>query len=539
MRRALLVARREFLEHVRTKGFWLSLVAVPFALVLALAIPAVDRAARPVLSFAVTDRSGWLLEQVVRDADRRDLARLLERLDAAAAPSAPRPVRDLLRHWGAQAPEARDRWLHELLAGTGDDADAGAEAAVDAQSETSPEAFPTWWRSRTPPEIAAFAPDAWRARFHLVHRPDRWTPPAEARANLAAERIFAWIEIPEDPVGGPQRPGAPLDYTARNLTNRDLRDWFTGRAGAVLERQRRREADLAPALWAWVSAPLDLEVRTLAGPGGQARAASTGDVLGQWGPVAFVYILWVSVLVVTQMLVTSTVEEKSNKLVEVLLATLSPVELMAGKIVGIGATGLAIVGTWLATFAAATSGLPALLGAPQALDLGALVAPAYLGAFLVYFTLGYFLYAALLAGLGAVCSSLKEAQTLVIPVQGILFVPLATMIPIARDPSGTLASVLTWLPPFTPFVMMNRAAQPPEPWVYAGTTLLLLASIGAAVWAGAKVFRIGILMTGQPPRLADVLRWMAAPVGPTGAARPAVAADRGPDAVAGGEAERP
>jgi ABC-type Na+ efflux pump permease subunit len=307
----------------------------------------------------------------------------------------------------------------------------------------------------------------------------------------------------------------------------------------VLERQRRREADLAPELWAWVSAPLDLEVRTLAGPRGQARAASTGDVLGQWGPVVFVYILWVSVLVVTQMLVTSTVEEKSNKLVEVLLATLSPVELMAGKILGIGATGLAIVGTWLATFAAATIGLPALLGAPSAVDLTALVAPAYLGAFLVYFTLGYFLYAALLAGLGAVCSSLKEAQTLVIPVQGILFVPLATMIPIARDPSGTLASVLTWLPPFTPFVMMNRAAQPPEPWVYVGTTLLLLASIGAAVWAGAKVFRIGILMTGQPPKLRDVLRWMAAPVGPTGAARPALATDRDADPAADGEAERP
>jgi ABC-2 type transport system permease protein len=539
VRRALLVARREFLEHVRTKGFWLSLVAVPFALVLALAIPALDRAARPVLSFAVTDRSGWLLEDVVRDADRRDLARLLERLDAAEAPSAPQPVRDLLGHWRARAPEARDRWLHELLGGTGYDAEAGAEAAVDAQPETAPEAFLTWWRSRTPPQIAAFAPDAWRARFHLVHRPDRWTPPAEARTNLAAERIFAWIEIPEDPVGSPERPGAPLDYTARNLTNRDLRDWFEARAGAVLERQRRREADLAPALWAWVSAPPALEVRTLAGPGGRARAASAGDVLGQWGPVAFVYILWVSVLVVTQMLVTSTVEEKSNKLVEVLLATLSPVELMAGKILGIGATGLAIVGTWLATFAAATAGLPALLGAPPALGLTALVAPAYLGAFLVYFTLGYFLYAALLAGLGAVCSSLKEAQTLVIPVQGILFVPLATMIPIARDPAGTLATVLTWLPPFTPFVMMNRAAQPPEPWVYAGTTLLLLASIGAAVWAGAKVFRIGILMTGQPPKLREVLRWMAAPVGPAGAARPAVAADRGPDAVAGTGAERP
>ncbi|MFO7765948.1 MAG: cobalamin-dependent protein, partial [Pelovirga sp.] len=135
-------------------------------------------------------------------------------------------------------------------------------------------------------------------------------------------------------------------------------------------------------------------------------------------------------------------------------------------------------------------------GAPTALDLTGLATnPVYLGSFLVYFLLGYLLYAALLAALGSVCNTLKEAQTLAIPVQGVLFVPLLAMIPIGRDPSGTLAQVLTWIPPFTPFVMMNRAAQPPETWVYVATTVLLLVSIAGMTWLGAKVFRIGILMT--------------------------------------------
>ncbi|MEE4360281.1 MAG: ABC transporter permease, partial [Pseudomonadales bacterium] len=415
----------------------------------------------------------------------------------------------------ARSASARRSWLDQLLeTPVPGAATPGSDPDGTDTGNAGDAAFLTWWRSRTPAEMARLDDDSWRARFRLVHRPDRWTPPAEARANLLADRIFAWIEIPEDPVGAPGREAEPLRYTGANLTNQDLRDWFEDSAARVLERQRRDEAGLSARVYQWVRETPVMDVRTLGGTDASTdRSASVNDVLAQWGPVAFVYILWVSILVVTQMLMTSTVEEKSNKLVEVLLSTLSPLELMTGKMLGIGATGLTIVGTWLGTFALATLGLPALLGAPASLDLGALIAPAYLGAFVVYFLLGYFFYAALLCGLGALCNSLKEAQTLIIPIQGLLIVPLMTMIPIARDPSGTLATLLSWVPPFTPFVMMNRAAQPPSAWVYGGTTLLMILSIAAALWAGAKIFRIGILMTGQPPRLREVLRWIAAPVG--------------------------
>jgi len=77
-----------------------------------------------------------------------------------------------------------------------------------------------------------------------------------------------------------------------------------------------------------------------------------------------------------------------------------------------------------------------------------------------------------------------------------------------RDPNGTLAKVLSYIPPFTPFVMMNRAAGPPETWEYAVTTVLLVASIAAAFWAAAKIFRVGILMTGKPPKLGELWRWV-------------------------------
>ena len=81
--------------------------------------------------------------------------------------------------------------------------------------------------------------------------------------------------------------------------------------------------------------------------------------------------------------------------------------------------------------------------------------------FIVYFVLGYLFYAALLCGIGSLANNLKEAQTLMMPIQLLLIVPLVVMMPIGRDPNGLLAQVLSWLPPFTPFVMMNRAAFPP------------------------------------------------------------------------------
>ena len=87
------------------------------------------------------------------------------------------------------------------------------------------------------------------------------------------------------------------------------------------------------------------------------------------------------------------------------------------------------------------------------------------------------------------------------------------MMPVARDPNGTLARVLSFVPPFTPFVMMNRAAGPPSAFEYAATTILLVASLAAVYWGAAKIFRIGILMTGKAPKPGEILKWLRVPVG--------------------------
>ena len=207
---------------------------------------------------------------------------------------------------------------------------------------------------------------------------------------------------------------------------------------------------------------------------------------------------------------TNTVEEKSSRLIEVLLSALSPFELMAGKIAGTAAVGLTLVFTWVTCVVVVVVIAPAALGDDVASIVGIASTPLYLWSFVFYFLAGFLLYACLLVGAGSLCNSLKDAQSLMLPLLIPLIVPLLTMIPITQDPNGTLARVMSYIPLFTPFVMMNRAAGSLPLWEYLATTVLLLLSIYFAVRGAGKVFRIGILMTGKPPRLGEVMRWLTA-----------------------------
>jgi ABC-2 type transport system permease protein len=118
------------------------------------------------------------------------------------------------------------------------------------------------------------------------------------------------------------------------------------------------------------------------------------------------------------------------------------------------------------------------------------------------------MYAALILALGSVCNTLKEAQSYMGVITMMMMVPLLTMTFIPKDPNGVLARVLSWIPIYTPFIMMNRAMADPPLFDLIGTLVLLIVATVAALWMAAKVFRIGILRTGQPPKLVEMLRWL-------------------------------
>jgi ABC-2 type transport system permease protein len=492
-RNAMLVASREYLDNVRTRGFWISIALLPLVLLAAALIPIALQATEQPARYTVVDNSGWVAAAARDRILERDVTAVVDAVDGRDPDTLPPPLDELAAAL-AGAMERRaliTEWVNLLRL-------LDNESAKLREPTTLVERLADWWSS-APDAVADVAPAASLARFRFQHvnGADR----AMLNALLDDEQLLGYFVIPEDPVA--DTVGAT--YVTRKLTNPDLRRWYERIVTDVIRDRRIREENIDAAVAAWIQAPVEFTPIHLDATGAESRAGLV-DTMAQWAPVAFVYVLWISIFAITQMLLTNTVEEKSNKLVEVLLSSISAIDLMAGKIVGIAATGLTIVATWLAMLIGVIMWLPLLLGVPLPFDLSGLVNnPVYVTSFVVYFVLGYLFYAAILCALGSLANNLKEAQNLMMPVQLCLIVPLLIMVPIGRDPNGWLAATLSWLPPLTPFVMMNRAAFPPGILTYVGTTLLMIASIYLALRMAARVFATGILMTGKPPRLRQLL----------------------------------
>jgi ABC-2 type transport system permease protein len=138
------------------------------------------------------------------------------------------------------------------------------------------------------------------------------------------------------------------------------------------------------------------------------------------------------------------------------------------------------------------------------------ISPGLVFYFAVYYVLGFLFFSAILAGLGSVCNTVKEAQSLMTPVTLITIIPMLAWFNLVRDPQGVLARVLSFVPPLTPMVMVLRiSASSKVPLIeIIASIILLVVSVPAVIWLSAKVFRTGILMYGKRPGLREIIRWL-------------------------------
>jgi ABC-2 type transport system permease protein len=237
------------------------------------------------------------------------------------------------------------------------------------------------------------------------------------------------------------------------------------------------------------------ESRTVSAEGEQ----TTNEVLNALMPAAFMILLLVSVLTSGQYLLTSTVEEKSNRVVEVLLSAVSPMELMTGKILGQMGVGFLVLLLY------AGLGLLALVSFAT---IG-LLDPLLLVYLLVFFVLAFFTTAAMMAAIGSAVNEMREAQSLMAPVMMFLMIPWLLWLPISRDPNSTLAVVLSFIPPLGNFVMLLRMTSVAPPPAWEAWLAIAVGAVGVygALWFAAKVFRVGLLMFGKPPSFATLVKW--------------------------------
>lgn len=216
-------------------------------------------------------------------------------------------------------------------------------------------------------------------------------------------------------------------------------------------------------------------------------------------PVAFMVLLWISVFTGGQYLLTSTIEEKSNRVMEILLSAVSPMQLLSGKILGQMGAGLLILVLYSGV------GLAGLL----VVGMTYLVTPITMVLLVVFFFIAFFTIAAMMAAIGSAVNDIHEAQTLLTPVMLVVMTPMILMMPISWNPNSTFATVLSFVPPVNPFVMVLRmcSTSPPPPWQIALGVVAGLVGMVVMLRVASKIFRIGVLMYGKPPNLATLLRW--------------------------------
>lgn len=219
------------------------------------------------------------------------------------------------------------------------------------------------------------------------------------------------------------------------------------------------------------------------------------------------FVMYLVIMLYGMNVARSIIEEKTSRIFEVMLATIRPEALMAGKIIGVGSVGLTQVGIWLGMLMILAASSLAVHVGNSTLHIA--LTGSQLAFFFVYFILGYLLYSAIAAALGAITNSEQELQQmnmfLVLPLLS-CFVLLGTLV---TTPDNTLARVLALVPLFTPLLMYFRVSLGhPAVWEVVLSLVLTSASICAIVWVTSRIYRVGVLMYGKRPNLAEIRRWI-------------------------------
>ncbi|MEP0846384.1 MAG: ABC transporter permease [Phycisphaerae bacterium] len=328
-------------------------------------------------------------------------------------------------------------------------------------------------------EIELIPPDA-AAADHLRERVHRGEIYAYVRVPAEASRGEAACEL------GAQDSQIETQRRIQRLVESAIVSLRFASADPPIERSRveQLQADVPFRV---------VDVRT-------GRDATGNELVRFMTPFAFMFLLFMGTLNISQGLLTGLIEEKSSRVIEVLLSAVSPTQLMAGKILGMVSIGALLMVIWAGTG----------YYAAQSRGMGYLVQVYQLQYLALYFVPGFLLMSAILAAIGSACNTIKDAQSLAFPVTLITIVPMMLWWQIAMNPNSTFSIVLSYIPPITPFIMILRiCADPKTPLLEIIATLVLLwASVGAAIWVAGRVFRVGVLMYGKAPTPAEMLRWV-------------------------------
>jgi ABC-2 type transport system permease protein len=292
------------------------------------------------------------------------------------------------------------------------------------------------------------------------------------------------------------------EYRAKNTSDFSIRGLESAISTAITER-KLAQAGLDESKIRAYTKPVDLTTNKL-GAGGEAQEDGGGTFIIGFVMLFFIYM---SVLFYGLFVMRGVIEEKQSRIVEVVISSVKPMQMMMGKLIGIGLVGLTQIGIW-ALSAAALSIFGASVFASRGVTFPH-IPLSLLVYFVLYFILGYFLYATLYAMVGSTVSSEEDAQQAQIPVTLLIIVPMMIFGMVLANPNSTSSIVLSMVPFFAPTLMLMRIAiiNPPL-WQIILSMVIMLITIVGCVWVAAKIYRVGILMYGKRPSIAELGRWL-------------------------------
>jgi ABC-2 type transport system permease protein len=331
----------------------------------------------------------------------------------------------------------------------------------------------------------------------------RDTEEKELRKKIKSGAINGYVVVPADALDGGE-----IIYSGDNASNQSVTILFSKVAqSAVLER-RAKKLGLDEASFMLLNRPVNFSVRHSTGEEQEAKSGILTFLLGYM----LAMFSYVAISLYGVGVMRSVVTEKTSRVVELLVSATKPHAMMTGKILGVGAAGLAQIAIWCAIGAVLFSNQDAILhlfGAqPKASFLPSLTT-AQIGVAVISFILGYLFYSAMFAAVGAMVSSEQDSQQAQLPVSFLLMIGLAAIVAVTNDPRGGTAVLMTNLPFWSPMLMPMR-------YFLGGATAgqvaislgILAVSTIVIARAAAKIYRVGILMYGKRPGLRELIRWL-------------------------------
>ena len=323
----------------------------------------------------------------------------------------------------------------------------------------------------------------------------------ELSDRVRRKELYAFVEIPSG-VLDPEHP-QEVRYYSNAPSYTALPQWLRTTVGALVITERFKAASVDPAVVERLTRPTPVSSLKLLerDAAGQVKPAEKVDQRMAAGvPAGMLVLMYLIVMVSAPQLLNTVIEEKMSRISEVLIGSVSPFELMMGKLIGCVGVSLLLAAVYLAGGLA----VAAYWGMQDA------VTPALAAWFLLFLTMAVLLFGSIFIAVGAACSDLKDSQSMMMPVMMLIMFPVVTFAFVMRAPDGNLAIALSLFPTAAPFLMLVRIGLQPGPplWqVLLSVAIMSLTTLGA-VWAAGRIFRTGILMQGKSPTLGEMIRWV-------------------------------